>query len=298
VTQEGVRGHLLSLYEGLLGRAIAVREEHQDQPAIGSIAHQELTALEPQLVGSWHSSPVLTALAVGSSALASGLDHLHALRVTLQSEGVVVAHVTLARAALEAFGRAWWVFDPSLDGRQRVARGLTELLYGMRQNLGLGPPLVDRERTTTRMDEIVSGAVARSLTLLPQKGDSRAPEIGERRPEATELIRQLLEGSDSQVGAQLFRVYSAMSHSTMPGLATLIQADFRGERKAIGRLTLDPVLRYALLGFSILGLDAALSRQAEVYGWTGSLSFKAYRATLHPFLRRLHRALEGPNDST
>jgi hypothetical protein len=84
----------------------------------------------------------------------------------------------------------------------------------------------------------------------------------------------------------------------MPGLATLIQADFRGERKALGRLALHPILRLGLMGYSVLGLDAPLTRQLELYGWTGSLPFKAYRAALQPFLRRLHRALEPPSNST
>jgi len=40
---------------------------------------------------------------------------------------------TVARALLEGATRAWWLLDPTIDGRERVCRVLTERLASLHE---------------------------------------------------------------------------------------------------------------------------------------------------------------------
>lgn len=157
---------LVGALEETLRLAVAVKTSHGAKPSPGSPADRELKELQPRLEGERLSTPVSTTHSLGSLALASAEDHLEALAVTLRAPGIILAPITLARAVLESAGRAWWIFDPEIDGERRVARGLTELLYGLRQKMALGEPLGEPDRMRLRIDEIVEAAVNHGLDLL------------------------------------------------------------------------------------------------------------------------------------
>jgi hypothetical protein len=282
----------------LLERVEMIEEEHGQDPAPGSQALAELTHLEARVTGEWFQSPVASVHAVGDLAFASAVEHLEALALAVDSKTLVLSVFTLARAGLEAAARAWWIFDTSIDGLERLGRGLTELLYGWRQSVKIGPPLADRDELRARTRKVVEGATSRGLPLLPNKDSTAAPELGERRPPATELVRQVLEHStDAEAGKQLFQVYSAIAHGTVPALVALFTKGSEQDEygRVTGRFYLEPTLAVSILGFSILGFDAAFRRRVLFNGWADS-SFDNYRKRFTTSMEAVLRSIRERDD--
>jgi hypothetical protein len=270
MSNENPRAELAQLVVPVLEAVRVVQEGTDFRPAPGSRARAEMDASDSELGGSGDDNPSSTALSIGVLHLAGGLDHLWGAVAMLREPRTVVSLLTLVRAALESFGRAAWIFDSEVDGRNRVARGLNELLYGMRANTKIGPPLADPDSIEQRIAETVAAAQERGFKLLPQKDSRVAPEFEERRPGATAVISRLFENFvDPEFGGTLFRILAASAHGTPPGLTTY----FREERESldprhtVGTLYLEPVLASSMLAFSVWGLHEALSRQVALYGW-------------------------------
>jgi hypothetical protein len=71
----------------------------------------------------WGEDPVRTAFTVMAMQVAAALEHAESLLVQLVTRAAATLAIdTLARGALEAAAQAWWLVDPAIGGRVRVAR--------------------------------------------------------------------------------------------------------------------------------------------------------------------------------
>jgi hypothetical protein len=89
------------------------RRYPRQQPEPESGAADEINAFDRALAGDWSPVPQ---------------NHLAGLGLLLEWN-LQDPEMTLSRGALEAAARAGWLLDPRIDGKNRVARAMTELLY-------------------------------------------------------------------------------------------------------------------------------------------------------------------------
>jgi hypothetical protein len=110
-----------------------------------------------------------------------------AIRLLSSDPTPVFAHVVLGRASIEHAGRAWWLLDPGIDVRLRVARAMNERLFGYEQQARL--PLNDEDHQKNRRlrEELLAEADDLGFERI-----GPTPFLAENRPSQTELARQLL----------------------------------------------------------------------------------------------------------
>src|SRR5829696_868557 len=100
-------------------------------PTENSIAERQIAQEQHKLVASWSATPVELSFATAEEHIGHAQDHLLALQRLLPPPFQVFPICTLARSALEASARAWWLLDPSISARKRVARTMTDRLAGL-----------------------------------------------------------------------------------------------------------------------------------------------------------------------
>jgi hypothetical protein len=71
----------------------------------------------------WGEEPVRTAFTVTGMLVAAVLEHAEGVLLYLVTRPTATLAIdTLTRGALEAAAQAWWLMDPAISGRARVAR--------------------------------------------------------------------------------------------------------------------------------------------------------------------------------
>lgn len=95
-------------------------------PTWRSQAEADVTATSQLLRSNgtpWGENPVRTAFTVTAMLVAAALEHAEGLLLQLVTRSAATLAIdTLARGALEAAAQAWWLMDPAISGRARVAR--------------------------------------------------------------------------------------------------------------------------------------------------------------------------------
>src|SRR5919106_3884162 len=112
------------------------------------------TAAEPVPVAgnpAWDDEPVAAAHNLAQLLLFGASDCARALvRLFTPETTPVYAHTVLARASLELASRAWWLLEPTIGVRLRVARGINERLFSLSEQARLPIEDADRERARER----------------------------------------------------------------------------------------------------------------------------------------------------
>lgn len=93
-------------------------------PAWQSEAARERGGVVQGPDGAWSDMPVRTAYAAAAFLLEAILQCLRALSGALTAEATPYVANCLARSALEAGSQAWWLLEPNIGARRRVARFL------------------------------------------------------------------------------------------------------------------------------------------------------------------------------
>src|SRR5664280_2240002 len=133
-----------------LGRLIDAHLNHVNQqlgPEIetkpGSLCAVERTTSESGPNGLWTDEPPHTAFSVVNLKLIAAKDHLLALRRLLEPPVTLYGPMTMARASVEASAAAYWLLDPAISVRERVARGLGDRLRNAEESVKALRLLID-----------------------------------------------------------------------------------------------------------------------------------------------------------
>jgi hypothetical protein len=162
----------------------------------------------------------LTAGAVAAMYLNVGLQHLALVHAGLNAERLVLLPiVNVLRATIEATSRANWLLDPSLDTKQRIARGLLERIAALESQQGVRQ---DPKHLSARASEIRATALQHGIRLQGRRNGSELPKKvgGETRPDTAAVVAAALSGprkrgvSPSTAG-WLYPWMSAYSHSAI-----------------------------------------------------------------------------------
>jgi hypothetical protein len=178
----------------------------------------------------------------------------------------------IARSVLEASARAWWIYDPAVDMRSRVARAKTVELYSVdegakaeRHALGkldhFGP---ERER-------IIREAENLGLGFDYSRSNKPIGFEGQRRPDATSIIEELLTALGLRNAGKLtYQLYSAVGHATIYATIRSILTIATSKTTA----TVSPtVTNEQVANASYLAISAhlgVLARRAHLYGFDHS----------------------------
>jgi hypothetical protein len=148
----------------------------------GSMGAREQANTETGPGGPWGDIPPHTALSLAKMKLTVAADHIGSLHKLLQPPLPLFGLMVMARASLEASAKAYWLLDPSISVRDRVARELGDRLDSAREQRDalrlLSQGQVDSaEVTAVEAEAAALGVTAKlppSMTTLAWRTTSRA----------------------------------------------------------------------------------------------------------------------------
>lgn len=241
----------------------------------------------------WGTLPLRDAYLSAALPISSSQDHLQMLAHAIGTGPLAFAYSTIARGAMEAAGRAWWLLDPSIDDARRLGRYMTDRVYSWQEMIHLvngddPDAIAVRAQQQQRIERMSACAERYGFAVHRHRGVTVA--IGEPRPKTTPLLEAVLADPDdgASTGAMLYRVLSATAHATLYALlqpTTVVQHHDDGSVLAgiaiddnlLARITIGPVLAYS----------RALTSLGDRWGWQSHLtSWTAHSQELAVLLRR------------
>lgn len=168
------------------------RKDADNRPASGSTGSKFMSEDDD-----WPTAD--DAYARGFIYLTIGEDHLFSLsKLVNTAEPSLFGYAPLARSAVEAFARAWWIFDPGIDRATLLIRGVTERIYNLREEVNTlrkakHEGADEKEKFLRDLEHrcAVAGIEIVNAGRLP----TRFTVGGHKRPASTVLIEQLMKSA-------------------------------------------------------------------------------------------------------
>lgn len=257
---------LRAILTGTITEALRYVEGHVWEPEAGSEAAAELGNTEAGPVGPWGDQPVRTAYALANAGITGVLDQLSALVILTQPVSPALATTVVSRSAIEIGSGVWWLMEPGIGVRARVARcGAEEMRSALRAKqaatkLGGGPDLQDYIDQNVRVRARLDGL---GLAIV---GNGFTPSVeGEEQGDATALTTECLGELLGAPSSVIYHVYSAVSHGTQYGLFQHFVEDPSSPGHLIWTSLL-PVME-ASVQAAIVATMVSVDRIIEVMGW-------------------------------
>lgn len=230
----------------------------------------------------WGEAPIEEAITSSCLLLAVAEDLIRSLG-RLYDGGLppVFGHLVLTRAVLEASARAAWLADPTIGGKIRVARVISERLFSINEAGRLpGAPSTDARR-----DAVIDEARRLGFVVVEPKRRGTAYSLEAARPGNTQAVRRLFS-RNQDFGEMIYGYYCAVAHSTIYGLAKNLIADVdqrRGVRQGFVTVGFGSNSGDALNTLSVAGLGymEGAFRLVELCGWATD----DWRKTTKNFIR-------------
>jgi hypothetical protein len=185
-------------------------------PAADSRAMAEIASEQKERAWTWDDAATEAHRAAGFLVFA-GLDHLAAYAHLFSSPPVpVYSHLAVARAAVEAFGWAYWLADPDrrIDPAARVKRGQVHALADGRERKRL--PGADLKKIGIDIIDRVRAGAPAGWTVVCNDRQVRVGDV--ELPTSKKIIGAVLGPPDmagsARDAAGLWSMLSATSHST------------------------------------------------------------------------------------
>lgn len=195
--------------------------------------------------------------------------------------------MTVARGAIEAFARAAWLLDDSLDARGRVSRCMTERANALVRQAATNKKVGRDLDTADRLSNIRASA-ARHGFSFSDAARSRGPVVGTAPfPGQTAIVEQLFSGYPDQLGLRAYADLSAAAHSTLAAFAEPSRPVVVPVEPGSGPESDPPPDRFVIL--VLAALDVAFTRYMSLYGWNQS-HWRQFISGAHSRLRPLFGA--------
>lgn len=273
----------------LLGTSVEVvqglrwRNDHFPEP--GSSAHRAWVHVRQP-----HGSVAFHAYANAASQLGGAEDSIRAIELLLQEGEHSVASFVLARAVIEACGRAYVLLDPSLPEDERSALAVREKLEELhtlerlmhsRDPHGLDPAVqADLSDTRRRLTGLQDGARDAGL-IVPRE-----------RPSFTRVVNEVLSLDENGTLATIAVAgYSSLAHAVPLMLVANAwrQDSSLGHEWGVGFSEPDYSQVVDLVVTIMLAYSRAVSRQIDAYDWPRS-AWDRWVGHVRAVLRRAIRA--------
>lgn len=254
---------LAETLNGLVEFVSGERERRQGLWAADSPMMREVNQ-QGAFAGEWGQRPVENAYSGALLLVIAAEDLIGAMcRLALMDEATVFGYVVLARAALEHAARAFWLLEPGIEPKLRIARHQTQRIASFAELKRLPPDSIDRGLMKERLDEIYAEANRLGFRRISQKG--KPTHVEEPMPSATSLVRDLMRGPDGDPwGGTLYSIWSATAHGTLYSLQTSLDSMDEPDTHAL-RVSSDEV--NLVLAGVITGYMALVQRYRPQLGW-------------------------------
>jgi hypothetical protein len=233
--------------------------------------------------GAWSSRPVQESLLLAHGALIHATDHMRAISVTIRTDGIVVAPLTLLRPVLEAIAHAYYLSDPGITSRERVRRGMNAMLESYVEQLNLATSIDHTTRAADhyrrRIFAIKASAAQHGFDYRVQDrsrlppGVQSARWLDERPPRDQRLITELLSDVEVEgdIGKLMHRLTSALAHAQPHGLRQFLIREEAQQTEQPGIMTAPLGVSFGNLALWIAclvyGVHRFMLRGCALYGW-------------------------------
>lgn len=252
------------------------KNRHSDEPEPGSPAYQEMhNNTESGPGGPWKPDDVYPAYSMALGILIPAADQLLCSECHLYRDPMALyGYQVVGRALAESSAKAWWMMQPGIPLRIRMAR-----LYNERwencEEIRKAAVLVGEDATATTTRTLKLRAEGALLGLDEQfekkKDGSQGRFIGYvegRSPGSTKLVDRYFKALDSPHGEVWYRTMSAICHGTAYGLLLSFNDTHMGSP---GLVTLSPNLTpQALTHVAVMCVEmylGAMQVLATAFGW-------------------------------
>ena len=235
--------------------------------------------------------------------LASVGDHLLGLAAVTSTPGITFAAWSLARPALEGLADLYWVYDPTIDVRERVRRRHNLRLASLSEYHVMVAELDSDAAAKTADDIATIGATAQSLGWV-YKADTKpwgqiVASIGKPIPRIQVRVDELVAGVTPipKFGRLLHRMMSAVSHVQAHGFAAFVldtESHPATPGLARARLGLDLGSYASIVGTLVLTTDVAMRRLIRYNGWSPTAWERESEPAVRDFLGWLQEQQRGP----
>ncbi len=221
-------------------------------------------ALELRIPG---ELPSFHAFAFAASQIGAAEDN--ALGLLLEDGSFSLAPYVLARAAIEASGRAFLLLDPSLTELERTEWAVAEKLHDLRTlerlmlandpDLGGGQVRADVADVRRRIAGLLHGARSDGLQIR-------------RRPRFTDVLKAVLDPGNNTLGAIAAVNLSSIAHAAPEAIVATTWAldNTLGHEWGVGSAELDDTSIVDLVVSVLLPYVRAVSRQVDAFEWPPS----------------------------
>jgi hypothetical protein len=254
----------------------------------GSRADRDRQWTEPGVPADKTIRAVDTTYAAARLGLIAVTDHAASLGRLITDPDLTgcLAVEAVARSAVETAARSWWLVEPGLTARERVARFLADQLFSSYQ----AEDMVRRMKWPTGVAGISPEAneIRAKCDELGFTSDANqsAPTVdGQRRPGSTPLVAALMR--DTIYSASYPLVYALMSATTHGTHFALMRAYVDTEEKHDSEPILDRRLDHRQIepvcGVVLEAFAATMHRVVRLAGW-GWTKVDGYQSPIHNFL--------------
>jgi len=207
--------------------------------------------------------------AIGTMQIEHTGDHVSLFLKTLQEPVEVIAMLTTVRSMLEAGSIAAWLFDPVIEGKERLGRSFAHRYEGMEQEATLARMIGDTGSLQTlksRIDDLEQRAVSYGFSLLRDVRQRRTG-IAQRMPKATEMIEMTLGLGNK------YRLLSAVAHGHFWAMHQLCYSlvpehqDIAGVPMQRLQKIVKPELVFLCAAWAFHCIARAVWNQCRYFGW-------------------------------
>lgn len=211
---------------------------------------------------------VETNYSLAATLLMAAENHLEATSRLLVEPLTHYGLFAVCRAAMENSARAWWLLDPDIDVKERVARGLLTRFFSLHEAAQveelMNPDKKWEElQSVARARDVAERARAQGFTVTATKRGRFGLE-GVERPSTTALLEEVHE----ELGAVMYKYLSASVHGTSYALMQEMEFE-ESARGGMGRIA-KPSGSFTMIGasISVAGLTYlfAFDRHVYLYG--------------------------------
>ncbi|CAN5592514.1 hypothetical protein BH20ACT23_BH20ACT23_04520 [soil metagenome] len=252
----------------------------QDLEGHGPQAHSAARRERADPVMGWRA---LDAQNTAALLLSAAQNHLEGTARLLEEPIPHFGLLATTRGALENAARAWWLNQPSLDVRTRVARGFAERLSSLNEQADVEKLMVEDGGSTRRLQSNARAEViwsqAAELGFTPKK--TRPWGVVEMpRPGSTALLGEIHESA----GRVVYKYLSASVHGTV--YAQLQHYQVVGSDDGEREYLMEPDNDFGMVGMAIaitsLTYCLAYDYQVHLFGWQAEewVSWRTHAMTL------------------
>jgi hypothetical protein len=178
--------------------------------------------------------PASDAIRHAQLSTVAAVDHVRATACLIDADSVIYSVESTARGALEAFGQAHYLADPTIDSRERVRRHTNIRLIDLKEQeqllAGTGH---DQEmedalaQTTKKIGEIVRAAGSHRFKVQRTGNRLRRPPfLVPDTPWKAQLAADVIDSANPSLGKTVYRLLSSTSHTQPFGLSQSLIVDW------------------------------------------------------------------------